>query len=85
MEPNHQLFGHFLRYRAEMQQETAKRHEANTLVLINVNGLLRATMRKLLDRVMSFDRRFAKHSSDYPKKEDFQTYRIIRKEKDEAQ
>jgi hypothetical protein len=68
MEPNHQLFGHFLRYRVEMQQETVKQHVEGTSIGRNVNGLLRAAMRKLLNRLMSFDKRSAKLSPEYPKK-----------------
>jgi hypothetical protein len=47
MEPNHQLFSHFLCYRMEMQQGTAERHNENTSGRAVV-WYLRAAIGKLL-------------------------------------
>ena len=56
MEPNHQLFGHYLRYRMEMQQGMAERHDKNTSGCMKVSGI-RAAIRKLLRHIVSYYRR----------------------------
>jgi hypothetical protein len=47
MEPNHQLFGHYLRSRMDMQQDMAEQHNKNPSGRKKVSGI-RAAMGKLL-------------------------------------
>lgn len=49
MEPNQQLFSHFLRYRIEMQQGMAVQHDENTSGRVDVL-CIRAAIGKLLRR-----------------------------------
>jgi hypothetical protein len=50
MEPNHQLFGHYLRYRMEMQRGMAEQHNKNTSECMKVSGI-RAAIGKLLRHI----------------------------------
>ena len=52
MEPNHQLFGHYLSYRMEMQKDMAEKDEEKRPGWINVSGI-RAAFGKLFIRIAS--------------------------------
>jgi len=58
MEPNHQPFGHYLRYRMEMQRDMAEQHDKNTSECMKVSGI-RAAIGKLLRHIVSYYRRTA--------------------------
>jgi hypothetical protein len=56
MEPNHQLFGHYLRSRMEMQRGMTGRHYEKTSGCRSASGM-KTTIGKLLTSLVSADRR----------------------------
>jgi len=59
MEPNHQLFGHYLRYRMEMQRPTDGQHDENTSGYTKATGI-RAAIGKLLKHLVNYYRHQAR-------------------------
>jgi hypothetical protein len=59
MEPNHQLFGHYLRYRTEMQQAKYEQHDENTSGYMKATGI-RAAIGKSLKHLVNYYRHLAR-------------------------